>query len=387
MDMKKIQWIISVLSIMVLFAPGYALIINSGQTVDIKEDEIIDDDLIIFAQEVDIKGTVTGDVCVFAQDVTITGEIGGTIVAGASSIDIDATSAKTVWAAGGNIDISGDITKNVILAGGQLLVSEDANIGRDFIVYGGKLTVEGDIVGEIKGGVGKFVMAGRSSDITISAEQAKITSQARIAGDLIIDSGAEPVIEEGAVIAGEVKFEKRKAEEKKAYFALAPFIAFMITFIKIIIFISKLIVGILIIALLKGYARRLMNTLNASTWKCLGWGFLSLIVIPVATAILFMVLIGFPLALFGTFIYMILLYLASIFIAMVIGEKIIQLFKKRGEISLYPSFIIGLIVLFVLGWIPILGFFVKLFVLLFGSGMIILGTWDIVKEMRKKKLI
>jgi hypothetical protein len=385
--MKNMQWMIGVLSIALVLTPGYSLVVNSGQTVDIREDEIIDDDLIIFAQEVDIRGMVTGDVCVFAQDVTITGEIGGTIVAGASSIDIDPTSAKTVWAAGGNIDISGDITKNVILAGGQLSVNEDAYIGRDFIGYGGKLTVEGDIVGEIRGGVGKFLMAGRSSDITISAEQAKITSQARIAGDLIIDSRAEPVIEEGAVIAGEVKFEKREAEEEKAYFALAPFIAFMITFIKIVVFISKLIVGLLIIALFKGYTRRLIDTLNKATWKCLGWGFLSLIVIPVAIAILFMVLIGFPLAVFGTFIYMILLYLASIFVAMVIGEKIIQLFKKKGTISLYPAFIIGLIVLFVLCWIPIFGFFVRLFVLLFGSGMIILGTWDIIKEMKKKKII
>jgi hypothetical protein len=292
-----------------------------------------------------------------------------------------------VWAAAGNIGISGTVTKNVILAGGQLSVNEDASIGRDFIGYGGKLTVEGNIVGEIRGGVGKFLMAGQSSNITISAEQAKITSRARIAGDVIIDSGAEPVIEEGAVIAGEVKFEKREAKEEKAYFALAPFIAFMITFVKILVFISKLIVGILIIALLKGYARRLMNTLNTSVWKCLGWGFLSLIIIPVAIAILFMVLIGFPLALFGSFIYMIFIYLASIFVAMVIGEKIIQLFKKRGEISLYPSFIVGLIVLFVLCWIPILGFFIRLFVLLFGTGMIVLGTWDILKEMRKKKLI
>jgi hypothetical protein len=384
--MKNMQLMIGVLSIALLLTPGYCLVINSGQTVNIKEDEIIDDDLIIFAQRVDIKGTVTGDVCVFAQDVTITGEIGGTIICGASSIDIDATSAKTVWAAGGSIDISGDVTNNVILAGGQLSVNEDAYIGRDFIGYGGKLTVEGDVGGEIRGGVGKFLMAGQSSDITMSAEQVKIAAQARITGDLIIHSGAEPVIEEGAVIVGEVKFEKRKAEEEK-YFALAPFIAFMITFIKIITFISKLIVGILIIALFNGYAQRLIDTLNKATWKCLGLGFLSLIVIPVAIAILFMVLIGFPLAVFGTFIYLILLYLASIFVAMVIGEKIIHLFKKKGAISLYPAFIIGLIVLFILCWIPILGFFVRLFVLLFGSGMIILGTWHILKEMKKKKLI
>ncbi|OPX17426.1 hypothetical protein BXT86_06535, partial [candidate division WOR-3 bacterium 4484_100] len=91
-------------------------------------------------------------------------------------------------------------------------------------------------------------------------------------------------------------------------------------------------------------------------WVSLGWGFLGVVVIPVAVIILFVVLIGFPFAIFGIYFYTVLLYLASIFIAFILGERIIQLFKKEGEVSLYLSFIVGIITLFILGLIPVLGF-------------------------------
>jgi hypothetical protein len=130
-----------------------------------------------------------------------------------------------------------------------------------------------------------------------------------------------------------------------------------------------------------------MDTFISKPWLSLGWGFLGFIVIPVAVMILFAVLIGFPIAVFGTYVYTILIYFSSIFVAFVVGEKIIQLFKKEGEISLYVSFIIGIIVLFVLGLIPVLGFIINILVLLFGMGMLLLGSWNLLKEMREKKLI
>jgi len=110
-------------------------------------------------------------------------------------------------------------------------------------------------------------------------------------------------------------------------------------------------------------------------------------VIPVATVILFLILIGYPLAIFGMYIYTILLYLSSIFVGLVLGEKIIKIFRKQGEVSLYLSFFIGMLVLLILGLIPILGFIVRLFVCLFGAGMLISGTHSLIKEIKEKELV
>jgi hypothetical protein len=130
-----------------------------------------------------------------------------------------------------------------------------------------------------------------------------------------------------------------------------------------------------------------MDTLISKPWKSLGVGFLGLIVIPIASLIMFVILIGYPLGVVGIYTYSVLLYTASIFVGLVVGEKILQLFKKEGVISLYLSFIVGYVVLRILGLIPILGFVIRIFVLLFGAGALLLGGWYLMKEMRAKKLI
>jgi len=205
---------------------------------------------------------------------------------------------------------------------------------------------------------------------------------------LVLEGEVEPTIEEGARITGETRVKKSSVEGEEAFaFAFAPFIAFFIAFMKVVCFIAKIIVGVILIALCGKFVRRIMDTLTSKPWSCLGWGFLGLVVIPVAVMILFVILVGFPFAFFGIYVYTILFYLSSIFVGLVVGEKIIQLFKKEGEISQYLSFIVGIIVIFVLGLIPVLGVIIKLAVLLFGVGMLLLGSWYLLREIKEKKLI
>ena len=331
--MNRIKWIITFLSIVLLVTPGYSLVVRSGQSIEVAENEIIDDDLIVFAKTVNITGKVTGDLWAFAQNVYLCGEVGGSIFSGAASVDIDVKKVKTVWAAGGNIKVSGLVEKNVILFGGTLLLDNNATVGKDLGVYGSELNVKGKVGGTIKGGIGDFVMEGQSGDVDIKADEVKIKSGANITGDLIVRSKKEPVIEEGAKITGETRLERKEDEEEKFFLALAPFFAFMITIAKIIMFIAKIIVGIIIIALFKKYTRRIMDTLIKAPWKSLGLGFLGIIVIPVVVVILFCILIGYPLAIFGIYVLTILCYLSSVFVGLVIGEKIIQLFKKPARSS------------------------------------------------------
>jgi hypothetical protein len=201
-------------------------------------------------------------------------------------------------------------------------------------------------------------------------------------------SESEPVIEEGATILGETTFEKPEEKEGGEFlYAIAPMVAIFFTFVRIVLFIAKVIVGVLLIALFSQCVRRIMDTLISKPWKSLGVGFLGLIMIPIASVIMFVLLIGYPLGVVGIYTYSVLLYTASIFVGLVVGEKILQLFKKEGAISLYLSFIVGYVILRILGLIPILGFVIRIFVLLFGAGALLLGGWHLMKEMRAKKLI
>lgn len=386
--MKNLRWIVGVLIFVGLVIPGHAIVLKRDQSVEVAADEIIEDDLIAFGGNVDIKGKVLGDVYAFAQSVTITGDVSGSVFAGGANITIDAQSAQTIWALGGNIKVTGNIGNNIMLAGGNLLVGENTSVGKDITAYGGQFTVDGDTKGAIRGSVGSFTMTGKSSFVKIKADKATIKSSAQILGDFQLASENEPTIEQGATIEGEMIMKKPEPVEGAAFFAaLAPALAFLFTLIKIIVFIAKIIAGILLIAFFKRYVRRIMDTLLTKTWKSLGWGFLGVIVIPVSVVILFVIVIGYPIGILGVYIYTILWYLSSIVAGLVIGEKVITLFKKEGEISLYLSFIIGILILFVVGFIPILNVIVRIFTLLFGFGATLVGSWYLLKEMREKELV
>jgi cytoskeletal protein CcmA (bactofilin family) len=385
--MKYIK-IIGIVSLITIFvAPSYAMILRSGQDVEVKENEVIDDDLIILGRHADIRGQVNGDILAFAQIISLSGKVDGTIIAGGQSITLDMTKVKSVWAGAAEIDVAGPIDKNLVAFGGSILLADNASIGRDLVAYGGEVDMRGKIDGRLKGSVGHLVIAGQCRSVDITAENVRLKSRSQISGDLVIRSEQEPTIEDGVKIGGETKLLKPETKPQRPISNLAPFIGLVITFIKIIMLISKIIVGLLIIALFRKYARHIMDTLITTPWKSLGWGFLGAIVIPVSVMILFAVLIGWPIAVLGIYAYSILLFLASIFVAMVIGEKVIRLFKKDDTISLYPSFIIGILILFVLGFIPVLNFFINICVFLFGAGMLILGTWRLIKEMKAKDLI
>lgn len=386
--MKNHGWLLCILLLVMFVTPTYTLTSRIGEYAAVGPEDFVDDDVILIAQDVKVEGKVAGDVFAFGQSVTVTGNIGGSLFTGAANIFIDAKSIEAVWAAGGNIEVKGSVTRNVVLAGGSVCVCDEARIGKDLGAYAGKFTADGDVAGTIRGNVGKFVMAGKGGRVKIKAGDIKVKARAQIAGDLIMTSENEPVIEEGATILGETTFEKPEVKKGEEFVvAIAPMIALFLTFVRIVLFIAKVIVGVLLIALFGQCVRRVMDTLIKKPWKSLGVGFLGLIVIPIASVIMFVILIGYPLGVVGMYTYSVLLYTASIFVGLVVGEKILQLFKKEGAISLYLSFIVGYVILRILGLIPILGFIIRIFVLLFGAGALLLGGWHLMKEMKAKKLI
>ncbi len=385
--MKNLKLTIGILFVLYLAVPCFGLVVKGGDAVKIAADEIIDDDLIIFAQSIDIDGTVDGDVVAFAQAVTITGTVNGTITCGAATVKIDAQGVNSIWAAARSIEISGSVDKNVLIAGQSLCICDGALIGKDVKAYGERLDVEGEVDGTITGGVGFFDMEGISGNVNINAGKSRIGSEAQIDGDLIVEGESEPNIEDGAIITGETKFKKFIKRKKTDTFALARVLGVFVLMLRVIDFIAKLIVGIILITLSMKFVRRIMDTLLSKPLKSLGFGFLVFIIIPAAVLILFAVIIGFPFAILGIYIYSILLYLSSIFVGLVVGEKVIQLFKKEGAVSLYLSFILGFVILTLLGMIPVLGFIIKFAVILFGMGMLYTGTWSLIKEIKEKKLI
>jgi hypothetical protein len=114
------------------------------------------------------------------------------------------------------------------------------------------------------------------------------------------------------------------------------------------------------------------DAIRLDPWRSLGWGALLLFAMPIACIVVLITIIGLPLALIALVIWGIGIYLSQIPVAIFIGKLIV----KRGESSASRGSMIGycalgLFILLLLNWIPVLGFFTGLLTALFGLGSII----------------
>ncbi len=357
--------------------PASSLVIKTGNEVVIGADEIIDDDIVAMARTIKIEGKINGDVFAFGQEVQIKNIIDGSIYTGGSEISISTKDCRSLWAFCGSLTCAGNIQNNLGFFGGELKTDSTHLVRKDLFAFGGKVLLNGEIDGKVRGNMGEFILKGKAGNVNIGAKKVNIASDALVMEDLIIRSQEAPVIDPQARILGKTEFKKIAVKAQRSKRAKG-----IIRIFKTIFFISKIIIGLILIALFKPYIKRTTEILKDSTWRSLGIGFLTIIIIPVVTVITLITIIGLPIAIFGTFLFLTLAYVASIIFSTGFGNWVIELIKKDISVSPYLAFLLGFVVITLVCLIPYLGFFIRLVVFFFGTGMIVLLLYKLWKETK-----
>jgi len=309
-------------------------------TVTVAKTEVVNDDLFIGAESVVIDGTVNGDVFIGAQTVKITGIVNGNLHVGANSIDISGKVLGNVYAGGQNILLSGANIKGSLLAGGASINSDNLSvIGGSVIAGGGSILIDSKI--------GRSLYAG-TKNLTVG-DNAKIA---------------------GSIYKSEIKTPQRNIEiEKKVPGILHGFkIASTI-----ISFFGAFIIGFLFFKFFPNSFSKSSKIVSGSFWKSVGIGFLvSMAFIP-GVIVLFITVVGIPVA--GIMILMFILYsyLAKIVVGSALGEWISKKFK--WQMSFYGTFALGLFAVYLLKMIPVVGFFSGFIVCCAGLGALTLAIW------------
>lgn len=320
---------------------------------------------------VEISGTVNGDVYAAGGQVTIDGKINGDLIAVGGTVNISGTISQNVRVAGGNINISGEIGRNVTAAAGTLSIDRQARIHGGLVAAAGSVNLTGPIGGNadlVSGNIN--ISSPIAGDVRAATGQLRVTSRGSISGNLTYWSDHPPAVDEGAKISGTIipgrPFELGKASGREFRSAMIA-LAFLV---KIISFISTLILGLLLISVFQGFHEKTITTLKRTPWISLGAGFVLFFMVPVTAFILFLSIFGIPLAFLLGSTYFVFLYLARIPIVLWVG---IFLSERLGKtFSHLWAFFAGLLIYFVLGFIPIIGNLVTIAVLFFGSGAVIL---------------
>lgn len=363
--MKKflISFLVLSFAFLVSASPVSAKVISSQSgAVSVGENEIINDDLFVGAETLNIEGTVNGDVFAGAETVNISGVVNGNLHVGASTVNLSGDVGGNVYVGAGTLNVSG-----ARVAGSVIVGAGNVNLDKETLVSGSVIAGTGNI--SLDSTVRRNVMLGAGSAV--------IGPNARISKDLyyaIGDQEQDLVIPDTAVVSGNIYksdtgYRASDVEVKQEQFLSALRAARVSAIIGG--FLSALLIGYLYLQFFKNHFLKTSALVSENFWKTLGIGLMVSVLALPAFVLLLITIVGIPLAGLLFLIFLIFTYLAKIVVALSLGKWIVAQFKW-SKATTFGAFAVGLLTIYVLKFIPMVGGLTGMAVFLSGMGALAL---------------
>ena len=323
---------------------------------------VVSKTLYLADSSVTIDYPVEGNVFVMAQDLTISGNISGNVFALAQNLKIETTGSinSTLFVCAENVTIDGTVS-DVFSISSNLTINKSARIMQDITAGGSTLKLGGTI--------------GRNANFGF--DEIYTSDSAMILGDLSYSSRVAAISED--IVSGTTSF--KQIEEVK----IEPkdIIREKLNDLYTLLVVSLVIVLIVVYAMPK-FADKEQKIVENKLAATFGYGALALILIPVASLLLFFTILGIlpAVALFLVYLFIIMQVatpLVSIAIAKIICQKINK--NTKGFTLLFGMLLV--LAIWILELIPVLGSIVSLLTAILGLGIIVYAIFHSTIEPKK----
>lgn len=338
-------------------------------TVILQRGEVVNRDYFAAGRRVQISGTVNGDVYAAGGEVIVDGRVNGDLLAAGGSVLVSGDVEQDARVAGGQVTVSGKVGRNVSLAGGDVALTQSARIHGGVAAAAGHISLGAPVGGDVKVAGTKIEVSNSiGGNLDVAAREVILSSEAVVAGDFTCWSNQAPLIDRNARVAGRVS--QTIARGVWARKVLGPALA-LLWLARIMSLISTLVIGLVILLIFPGYSHRVVSALRERTWASLGVGVIASIAIPLASFVLFLTVLGVPLALLLLGVSAMSLYVGRVFVLACMGLTLFGRWgKKPHEGWAYAG---GVLLYFVLTLIPVIGGLFTFFVSVSGLGGAILA--------------
>jgi len=298
--------------------------------------------------------------------VTINGDIEDNAYVGANTIIVQGEIGGSGHFVGSTILIEGNIQGDLFLAGSSVTLGEDSLINGDLYIASGVVEIKGVVVGNVRMVGGEIYINGEIQgkvDIR-NSNKLKLGSNAKILKDLEYNSKEELSQVEGAEVLGEITF--KKIEKNKSINFAKVLTSFFL--LKIL---ASIAVGLVLVYLMKGATKKIVNQGLNKFWLCLGLGLGALILIPIICIILAFSVIGIKLTGLIGLLYGLMIVLSSVLTCIVFGSWLIKIiFKQKEYLIDWEAVLVGVVLLSIIAMIPFIGWIVRLIFFLITLGAI-----------------
>jgi len=327
------------------------------------------------------------------------------------------------YAAAPTVQVAGQVMSDVVVAGSVVEISGE--VGGDVLVLGGTVRVTGHVHGNIRGLAGTLVIVGQvdknvlvavgtlrldpSGEIQGQVTAAAVTTElnGKIGGSLLLQGGVVNLnglingpaqvylgkdgslnVGDQAILTGAVSYYGTKPANFSAKAQLASPARFYAQPIRdasstgwwhwLVKFFSVAVLGMVLIKLVPKFISQIVIMADNSPVTSLVKGLIWLVVTPLAIIILLVTIIGWPLALLLSFLYVAGFLLAQVFVGLIFGwwlKSWPPLMKPLAKWSLLSLFLLGLLVYRLLAVVPYVGGLVVLLGSLLAWG----ALWQVIR--------
>lgn len=379
--MKYIKIIALSLSLVILSAVAFAGLasaqsIKAGQTITVSAGETIDSMLFAGGANINIAGIVNGDVYCAGQTITISGTVNGDVICAGQTLTVSGTVDGNVRLAGQTVSITGNVTKSATVGAQTLTIDTNAVIGRDLLGGSQTTTINGLISRDVVAGANSMTIGGKvEHNVKGAIENLNIGSAGYIGGVVEYTGNNDPVISSGGAIVGKVTRTTPTTETKNTSYAPMTFTAsnFVYTLV------MMLALGAVLIAIFPRIFREATTKTIEKPGRAFLFGLSAAVIAPVLIIMLFVSVVGLPLAVLTILAMIMIGILSAPFVGYAVGRMILP--ESKQDIW---TIMAGISVLVVTFFIPIIGYLTMFATYLFGTGMVLIQSQKLLAKPGKK---
>lgn len=358
---------IGVALLFLLAYPVHAgLVARTGDKISLSEDQVVTGDFYVAGDTLSLSGSVEGDVYAAGRVITINGAVEADAVAVGQTVQIHGAINDDVRVAAGEVTIAEHVGGDLVVFAQKLNILSTATIDGEVLFLGG----QADIAGDIGGGVTAYAGSMRIDsaidggvDIEI-AEALTLGDRAHIEGNVLYKSNNDLVRAPGSVVVGDVRKEApaRDNDGLTPSDAVIPLLALMFS-------------ALVYLLLFREHIGPFITTItNRPLFHAL-IGLAALIGTPIVVVLLFVSVLGIPLAFALLFFFLMVFALAWPLAGIVTGAFLSYLVTKKYSISLVWT-VAGVAAFILLGGIPYVGGLIMLGLLSTIVGVVVMKLYE-----------
>ena len=322
-----------------------------------------DDDVYRAGKTVKVNALVEGDLVVAGGKLTVNDSINGDLSAAGGELFLNGYIADDVRMAVGRAIIDSEIGDDLVVFAGEIVLTESAKIHGNLTCFAGKIEMDGEVAGELNVKGAEVLVNGTVKETSkISGESIYLGPNAKFYGEVEYWNDDGELDFNDALVNTKAYFNEDLVGEQSELSLITLGIASLALWVFYVF--SAFLVILVLHALFKSAFSKAVEDLEQDWLKSFAYGLVYLVGIPMLILLAFLLIIGIPLGLFATGVFMLSLLLGHLVAALLLA----YFYKKqrRKEWGFWRVTFLALlfaVVLRLLTIIPFLGILISVITL------------------------